>query len=158
MNKPFEPYAKLFSSILQSSLWTQAPIATRVVWITILAMKDANGFVMASIPGIAHSACVSLAEAEAAIEYLMAPDKYSRSKEHDGRRLLPVDGGWQVVNALKYRDKMRADNRREYMRVYMAEKRRAKLHGKPLKNEVEAIRALEAGDTEAYDKLVEPPL
>ena len=34
----------------------------------------------------------------AAIDQLQAPDKWSRTKDHEGRRIVEVDGGWRVLN------------------------------------------------------------
>jgi hypothetical protein len=47
-------YTKLFSSIVSSTLWRE-PAATKVVWITMLALADRHGEVEASIPGLAHT-------------------------------------------------------------------------------------------------------
>jgi hypothetical protein len=58
-----------------------------------------------------------------AIEKLTAPDTYSMSKEHEGRRIEVMEGGFQILNYVKYRDIRTADERRAYMREYMREKR-----------------------------------
>jgi hypothetical protein len=84
-----ETYAKLFSSILRSSIWTE-PLETKIVWITMLALADRHGYVGASIPGIASAAGVPLDKAAEAIAKFLAPDEWSRSKDFDvaggGRR------------------------------------------------------------------------
>ena len=36
-------YVKLWSDLLDSSLWVQESPETRIVWITLLAMADADG-------------------------------------------------------------------------------------------------------------------
>src|SRR5262249_24620720 len=77
---------------------------TRIVWITLLALSDKDGYVAGSIPGLADLARVSIPECERALEKLQQPDKYSRSPEHDGRRIHAVEGGWLVLNRAKYRD------------------------------------------------------
>jgi hypothetical protein len=105
-------YTKLFNSILASTIWREDD-KTRLVWITLLALTDMNGVVEASIPGLADLARVSLEDCERALENLQKPDKYSRSKDHDGRRIETIDGGWLVLNRAKYRDKLSADDRRE---------------------------------------------
>ncbi len=115
-------YTKLFSSILASTIW-EADMPTRIVWITLLAMADQYGIAEASIPGLAHIARVSREQCEQAIENLLAPDPDSRSKDDDGRRIRPVDGGWQLVNHGKYRERRTADERREYLRLKQAEQR-----------------------------------
>lgn len=115
-------YTKLFHSILASTIW-RGDDKLRIVWITMMAMADRYGVVEASIPGLADFARVSLEDCEQALDALQSPDKYSRSKEHDGRRIEAIDGGWRLLNHSKYREKMNADERREYLRVKQAEQR-----------------------------------
>lgn len=105
-------YAKLFSSILSSTIWLEDHHIVRV-WIALLAMKDQDGIVEASIPGLAHQARVTVAEAEEALQKFLSPDPYSRTPEHEGRRIAPVDGGWIVLNHEKYRMKEAAEERRQ---------------------------------------------
>lgn len=92
----------------------------------MLAMKDRHGLIEASIPGLADMARLSVEDTLSALELLKAPDPYSRTKEHDGRRIEDTEGGWFVLNANKYRDTMNADERREYLRVKQAEYRAKK--------------------------------
>jgi len=115
-------YTKLFSTILASTIWREDD-KTRLVWITLLAMSDKNGVAEGSIPGLADLARVTLEECESALVKLMAPDKYSRTEEHEGRRIAKVDGGWSILNHAKYRAKMSADERREYNRIKQKEYR-----------------------------------
>lgn len=96
-------YVKLFASILDSSIWSEN-YPTRLVWITLLAMADAEGLVKASVSGVARRAAVTRKEAEAAIKVLLSPDKDRPDQEHEGRRLELVDGGWSVLNYQKYRE------------------------------------------------------
>ncbi len=116
-------YSKLFQCILTSSIW-QEDDATRLIWITLLALKNRFGEVSGSIPGIAHAAKVPLPAAEKAIKKLLSPDPYSRSKEFDGRRIEVIEGGWRVLNHGKYRDAMNEDERRAYKARWAKERRR----------------------------------
>jgi hypothetical protein len=118
-------FTKLFNSILDSTIW-QEPPATKLVWITLLAMADRAGDVHASIPGLAKRAGVTLPECEAALTCLTSPDRYSRTKEHDGRRIEIIDGGFALLNHSKYRALLSAEERREYNRTKQAEYRAAK--------------------------------
>lgn len=101
-------YTKLFSSLLDSTVW-QAPDNVRLVWITMLAMKDRDGVVEASIPGLARRAGQTVQQTEDAVLALSLPDPYSRTKDHDGRRIAEVDGGWTVLNHHKYDEKSSAE-------------------------------------------------
>lgn len=115
-------YTKLFGSIVASTIWRE-PHETRIVWITMLALANKIGIVEASIPGLADLARVTIPECEGALAALQSPDHYSRTKDHDGRRIEPVDGGWAILNHAKYRAKMGVDERREYLTAKKREER-----------------------------------
>lgn len=111
-------YTKLFESILTSTIWDETE-QTRIVWITMLALKNQNHIVEASLPGLARMARVSIDATKEALEKFLAPDQHSRSQEFGGRRIEAVDGGWRILNGAKYDGKMKIEERREYMRTYM---------------------------------------
>lgn len=120
-----ETYAKLFSSILRSSIWTE-PLETKIVWITMLALADRHGYVGASIPGIASAAGVPLDKAAEAIAKFLAPDEWSRSKDFDGRRIEEADRGWTILNYERFRDMRDEEARKEYERNRKRESRKRK--------------------------------
>jgi|DEB0MinimDraft_6_1074348.scaffolds.fasta_scaffold68252_1 hypothetical protein len=95
-------YTKLFQSILTSTIWGEDH-ATLRVWITLLAMADKNGEVIATIPGLARVACVTIQEVEHALEKFQSPDKYSRTPDDEGRRIEQNEDGWVLINYEKYR-------------------------------------------------------
>lgn len=115
-------FTKLFSSITASSIWQESD-QTRLVWITMLALGDPLGRVHASIPGLAHLARVSIADAEKALHTFLTADPYSRSKEHDGRRIEVIADGWQLLNYKMYREKRDPDARKEQNRIHAAKHR-----------------------------------
>src|SRR5205085_357913 len=88
----------LWGKILESSLWITGSKETRLVWITLLAMKDMEGVVKASVVGLADRAKVSVSECREALKVLLAPDPEDTSKVDEGRRIREVPGGWQVDN------------------------------------------------------------
>jgi hypothetical protein len=98
-------YTKLFNSILSSTIWRE-DLPTKVVWVTMLAMADRDGIIEGSIPGLAHLAGATIKQTETAIQKFLSPDPYSRTPEHEGRRIEKVDGGWRLLNADKYRNRM----------------------------------------------------
>jgi hypothetical protein len=104
-------YTKLFSSILDSTIW-QEDAETRVVWITMLAMSDQHGEVPSSIPGLAKRAGVALAVCEKALLKFLSPDPYSRTPDFEGRRIEKMDGGWRLLNYLKYRERATHEDQR----------------------------------------------
>jgi hypothetical protein len=117
-------FAKLFASITESSLWSE-PKEVRLLFVSMLARADQAGFVEAAIPGLARLANLTIEETESALQCLMSPDKYSKNTDFEGRRIAPVDGGYLLLNYESYRSKRDEEQRREYMRQYMAEYRRS---------------------------------
>lgn len=140
-------YAKIFSSILESTVWALSKEA-RILWIVLLVKKDRQQMVRAAIPGLAHAARLSVAETEMALSELSAPDKYSQSKEHEGRRIVKTDEGWLVVNGLKYRDMMSLEDRRAYQAAWQSEYRKRK--------KVRKTQAMQDGASQAINEGFEP--
>jgi hypothetical protein len=96
-------YVKLFGSILDSSIWT-TDSATRVVWITMLAMADEFGVVHASLGGLARRAQVPLKDCKRALKILSSPDADDRSGVERGVRIRQLQGAWELINYQKYRE------------------------------------------------------
>lgn len=115
-------FTKLFSSIVTSSLWSEDD-KTRILWITILAITDKDGFCAASIPGLSAMARLPVKDVQDSLIKLEGPDTFSRTEAYEGRRLKKVEGGWLVINYRLYRDRERAERRREYMKELMKCKR-----------------------------------
>ena len=78
-------WAKLFSSIITSSIWTEDDVTLRV-WIAMLATADADGVVEGSLPGFASLARVTREKLEESLRKLVSPDPDSRTPDHEGRR------------------------------------------------------------------------
>jgi hypothetical protein len=96
-------YNKLFTKILDSSIWLEDHATVRV-WVTLMASMDENGMcAYASGLNLARRANVSAEEAAAAVKVLESPDPHSSDPENEGRRIERVPGGWIVLNAAKYR-------------------------------------------------------
>jgi hypothetical protein len=112
-----DTYTKLFSSITESTVWGES-YATRIVWVTMLAMADASGDVYGAISGLARRANVTLQEAKTALQSFMAPDPYSRTKDNDGRRVEEIDGGGHLINHGKYKGVRDKDERRSYQQQW----------------------------------------
>jgi hypothetical protein len=116
-------YTKLHASILTSTIWLESD-HVRIVWITLLALANKEGVVQGSVPGLASVARVPVDKAREAITRLLDPDPDSRSKTEDGRRLEAIEGGWRLINFDFYRKLHSEEQRREYKRLWMAEKRK----------------------------------
>lgn len=122
-------FVKLDTGILDSSLWLDK--AQRDTFITALLMavphqvkeptralnvRDLNesgfvvppgdyGLVAAAGPGICQKALIDLQPGLDALERLGQPDPFSRTPDHDGRRLVRIAGGFIVLNYDQYRQK-----------------------------------------------------
>ena len=98
-------YTKLFSDIVESSIWNEPPDTCKV-WVTLLALCDQDGYVRGSVGWLAGKARVSREKAEAAIQLFQKPDPESRTPDHDGRRIEQLDDGWLVLNYIAFRDRL----------------------------------------------------
>jgi hypothetical protein len=122
-------FVKLDCGILNSTLWVERE--PRDVFITALLMAQPieiqepmpqfevrsleptgfmippgwYGFVQAAGPGIVRMSMSDQTAGMDALEKLGAPDPESRSSDFEGRRLVRVDGGYVILNFMKYRDK-----------------------------------------------------
>lgn len=104
-------YTKLWSRILDSTLWHEDRDLI-LLWIVMLAKKDKDHIVRTPIPELADKAKISLARCEECLAKLASPDKYSRTKDHGGRRIKEVDEGWLVLNGGKYQEFLRKEQRK----------------------------------------------
>lgn len=88
--------------MLRSSVWLETP-ETRCVWLTLLLLKDKNGFVSGgSVAGLAHIARVSESDCEKAMKIFMTEDKKSSNPDNRGKRIEKVENGWRVLNHENY--------------------------------------------------------
>lgn len=122
-------YNKLFTKILDSSIWLEST-PTRIVWITFLAMMDQDGTVaLSSIGNVSNRARVTEQEATEAINCLESPDHFNPDQDNEGRRIERIPGmGWFVLNAAKYRDIIKAETARAANRERV-QRHRAKSNG-----------------------------
>lgn len=96
-------YTKLFGSIVFSTIWREE-MHVKVVWVTMLALADQHGEIMASVPGLADASRVSIEQCEDALRKFMGPDPYSRTEDYGGQRVQKIEGGFLLLNYGKYRD------------------------------------------------------
>lgn len=146
-------YTKLFNSIITSTIWTEDD-KTRLVWITMLALADRNGEVQGSIPGLARLAGVSTEATEVAIGKFLSPDKHSRTKDDEGRRIEEIDGGWHLLNHSKYRemasrDESKSANAERQKRFRERQKRNADNNGEVTESNGTVTHPLHIAEAEA---------
>ena len=153
-----QSFTLLWEKILRSSLWVVESKETRLVWITILAMKNSEGQVFSSVIGLADAAKVTLEECRQALAVLLAPDPNDTSKVEEGRRIREIPGGWQVVNHDMYR--FSTDEKRAYWAAQKAKQRQKKkqkieppVSATFMAREERYSEALERGDEAAADAI-----
>jgi len=113
-------YNKLFSKIVDSSIWLEST-PTRLLWMMFIAVMDEDGFCQfACIDNVASRARLGLDETREAILTLESPDSRDPSQEYEGRRIERVPGGWMVLNSKKYRDIVTREIARERNRIRVA--------------------------------------
>jgi hypothetical protein len=98
-------FVKVYGDRLADSSLMDCAVATRWAFIVMLSKADSEGrFRCATVAGLSRCSAISMAEAEQAVRELEAPDDTSTSSEAEGRRIVRIPGGWQLVNYVKYRD------------------------------------------------------
>ncbi len=114
-------YNKLVPEIIQSSIWNESS-DIRIVWITLLAVKDENGYVRGDARTLARLANVPLNEVEAALKAFLSPDPHSHTPDHEGRRIGEAAGGWIVLNHDKYRGRDQRADHAAYVKEWRAKR------------------------------------
>lgn len=123
------PFVKIDTAIVRSSLYPERDL--RTVFLTALFMaepveleeatrtlkvreltddkfvvpKGWYGIVRSSGLGIIRADGISKEKGLRALEQLAAPDPESRSADFDGRRMVRIDGGYVILNYMKYRER-----------------------------------------------------
>lgn len=118
-------YTKLFGILVGSSVWDEDD-KTRIVWVTMLALKDRNHVVPVTDKALAVFARVPYEDCLRALEKFQSPDPSSRTPDNEGRRIKRVDGGWLILNSEKYARMLSKEERREYNTAKQAEYRKRK--------------------------------
>ena len=149
-------FALLWSKILDSSLWITGSKELRLLWIAMMAMKDSEGKIYASVVGLADRAKITPKECRAALDVLLSPDPEDTSGVEEGRRIREIKGGWKVVNHDLYRFSTEA--KREFWRQSKAEQRAIakkpfKKKYNPVRGEAAAVKALKDGDEDGFDRI-----
>lgn len=112
-------FSKLDENFIESSLKRHGCLAVDV-FTSLLSKAGADGIARVSIPFLATNTWhengeqCKVEEIDAVIKILESPDPYSRSINNEGRRIRRVDGGYEIINYLKYRGKTHLDYFREY--------------------------------------------
>lgn len=120
-------YGKIFKSTFNGSLYGKGAVI-QAVWAHVIANAEPPGYVELNPEPLANSiGDVTATQVEQAIEFLCQPDPKSRNPADEGRRLVR-EGQYlyRVVTWHEYQAIQNKENRREYQRTLMANRRAAK--------------------------------
>jgi hypothetical protein len=109
-----ESWTPLFSSIVTSTLWDESK-EVRLLFVTMLGLKNKDGIVVATLSGLKRLSNLTLEETKEALKVLESPDtKTDEIQEFEGRRVEKCDRGWRILNHEKYRDLVQGIKRKAY--------------------------------------------
>lgn len=116
-------YGKIFESVFTGSLFGSGPTVF-AVWAYVIATARPPGVTELNPKLLAACIGTDIADVRSAIELLCAPDPDSRTKDHDGCRLVHLEAmQYQVVSFQKYRDLRDMEAKRAADRDRIASKR-----------------------------------
>ena len=120
-------FVKLFTSMFDGTLATKGPWQAVVTFQQMLILCDRSGILDMTAEAISRRTTIPLEVIQIGIETLEKPDIDSRRPDEEGRRIVRLDPhrewGWQIVNYSYYRALRTAEERREYQRNLMRERR-----------------------------------
>lgn len=154
-------YGRIFESLYEGSM-VGAGSPTFAVWTYVIAKMKPDKEVGAQVELNPELVGFILGEKMEVIEKvimrLCRPDPNSTTPDKEGRRLIRLGQfSYQVVNGARYMAIRNQEEKRRSNREYKR-RERAKRNGKPLPGEVAAVRAMENGDSDAADAIVEASL
>ena len=128
-------YGKIFDSMYDGTI--SANWQGLVTFQQMIVLCDADGTLDMTPPALSRRTGIPLDIIEKGVEYLEAPDPYSRTPDYDGARIVRLDEhrpwGWFIVNHGKYKSMVDADTKRqqtrERVRKHRAKKAKDVTHG-----------------------------
>lgn len=95
-------FSKIVDSILDSTLWEECPEA-RLVFLGMTFASDLDGELLTRTKSaLARRLNLSEEYLDKGLAVLTAPDPNSANPEYEGRRVVPIEGGWLVVSKRRY--------------------------------------------------------
>lgn len=142
-------YSPIFEGIVDSSLWEE-PLHVRVLFLTMLAVKDWDHVVRVPDHHLRRKANLTDQQVLDGLKILSEPDRRSALPQpFEGRRIEKVEDGWLVLNGNKYQEAMREANQRARWAKAQREKRARESEMRQMKGpgaiESRQVRAVENG-------------
>jgi len=120
-------FGKVFQQIYDSSVAVKWE--NMVVFQQLIVLADEQGIVDITIEAIARRTNMPFKMIEKAIRELEKPDPTSRNRKHQGRRLIRLDRhrdwGWKLPTYTEYSKRITTEQKRQYNRERMRERRAA---------------------------------
>jgi hypothetical protein len=134
-------WTPVMDSIVDSSLWME-PYFVRVLFVSMLAMKDRDMVVRRSAFAISRRANMTEQEVLDGIKILSEPDeKRAEPQPFEGRRIQKVEDGYLILNGAYYRRLISKEKRRADKTAWQAKDRAAEKNvGLPLVGEEAHVR------------------
>jgi hypothetical protein len=107
-------YGKIHRRFFDSSVNDVDPLS-RLVFIGMIVLSDRHGTLDITVEALARKLNLDHEVVRQALAVLGSPDPTSRTPDHEGRRIIPIDGrawGWVVVNKEQYRRSDDTDDER----------------------------------------------
>lgn len=127
-------YGKVFEQMYEGTLASRGPWEALVTFQQFIVLANRHGEVDMTPDAISRRTTIPLEIIQKGIESLEQVDPDSRTPDEDGRRIARLDDhrswGWRIVNYDKYRKIRSEEERREYQRVLMANRRKKEKESK----------------------------
>lgn len=110
-------FVKLFTQILDSSIADDRRL--RHFFTDLLLCANGDGNVVMTVAAIARRIGTTVEEVEWGLEQLQKPDPYSKTPDHQGRRVVKLEDtgyGWHIINFDYYRAMKDSEQLREASR------------------------------------------
>lgn len=150
-------YAKVFAQIFDSSIAENYEL--RHFFEDMLKLSDADGVLDMTPEAIHRRINLPLEKVVEFLGLLQEPDPKSRSPEHEGKRLIPLDShrewGWIIVNYQHYRAIRDEEARRSYNRDAKRKERARKKELKPVITKKRVVYGPLPGEPRPHQEWVE---
>lgn len=158
-------WTPLWSQVVESTLWEE-PLPVRVLFLTMLAIKEPDHVVRMPFRRLCKKANMEPEVVSGALKVLEEPDTLSVDHQpFGGRRVQEVEGGWLILNGEHYRQAMSKLmlrlRKNEWQKADRAKKKleSGSLNsGTPLAGEGAYVAAERRGDLAECDRLTAPKL
>jgi len=89
----------------------------------MLARMDRNSEVQGAVPTLAHMCRMSVEQFRDCIKTFEDADPDTQTPDDEGKRLIKIDGGWKIVNGMKWREKFSTQARQLRQAQWKREKK-----------------------------------